>query len=97
MFDRIEHPARGRGGGRDGAPGSVALDDGTPLRGKGVQSVPAGRRLVLRLPGGGGYGEPLRRARAAVAADLAAGYVSKEQARSDYGLERGAGETGEPR
>jgi len=58
LFDRIEHPARGRHGGADGAPGRVALDDGTPLAGKGKQVVPAGRRLVLELPGGGGLGEP---------------------------------------
>ena len=31
MFDRIEHPARGRDGGENGAPGAVLLDDGTRL------------------------------------------------------------------
>ena len=46
MFDRVHHPARGREGGDDGAPGSVALDDGTALRPKGWQQVPPGRRLV---------------------------------------------------
>ena len=31
MFDRIDHPARGRDGGHDGEPGSVMLDDGTRI------------------------------------------------------------------
>jgi N-methylhydantoinase B len=87
MFDRLDHPARGRDGGSTGAPGSVALDDGTPLRGKGQQPIPPGRRLVLRLPGGGGHGDPLRRPRAVVMADVSAGYVSVDQAAVDYGLD----------
>ncbi len=76
MFDRVNHPAKGRDGGRDGAPGSVALDDGTKLRPKGWQHVPAGRRLVLELPGGGGYGDPARRSNAARSEDVSKGYVS---------------------
>ena len=52
MFDRVDHPARGRAGGCAGAPGGVRLDDGTPLRAKGRQYVPPERRLVLELPGG---------------------------------------------
>ena len=76
MFDRVNHPAKGRDGGRDGAPGSVTLDDGTKLRPKGWQHVPAGRRLVLELPGGGGYGDPARRSNAARSEDVSRGYVS---------------------
>ena len=56
LFDRIEHPARGRAGGGDGAPGRVSLASGRTLRGKGKQIVPAGDRLLLELPGGGGLG-----------------------------------------
>jgi N-methylhydantoinase A/oxoprolinase/acetone carboxylase beta subunit/N-methylhydantoinase B/oxoprolinase/acetone carboxylase alpha subunit len=59
LFDRIDHPARGRHGGGDGAPGRIALSDGTLLKGKGKQIIPRGRRLVLELPGGGGLGEPI--------------------------------------
>jgi N-methylhydantoinase B len=78
MFDRIQHAPRGRNGGRDGAAGMAALDDGTRLNPKGWQHVPAGRRLVLHLPGGGGYGDPARRDPAARAGDLVKGYVSGE-------------------
>ena len=78
MFDSIQHAPRGRNGGRDGAAGMAALDDGTRLNPKGWQHVPAGRRLVLHLPGGGGYGDPARRDPAARAGDLVKGYVSGE-------------------
>lgn len=77
MFDRVGHAAKGRNGGGDGAPGQVALDDGTRMRPKGWQQVPAGRRLVLNLPGGGGYGDPRRRDAQARARDLLRGYVTK--------------------
>ncbi|WP_332682024.1 hydantoinase B/oxoprolinase family protein [Bosea sp. (in: a-proteobacteria)] len=76
MFDRVVHPARGREGGKDGAPGSVMLDDGTRLQAKGRQHVPAGRRLVLQLPGGGGYGAPEQREKTAAERDIAFGYVT---------------------
>lgn len=77
MFDRIATPARGRDGGEDGAPGSAKLDDGTKLRPKGWQHVPAGRRLVLELPGGGGFGNPAERPAEAKAEDLSKGYVTE--------------------
>jgi N-methylhydantoinase B len=75
MFDRISFPARGRNGGAPGAPGSVKLDDNTPMRGKGWQHVPAGRRLRLELPGGGGFGNPTRRSAEAREEDRIRGYV----------------------
>lgn len=75
MFDRIGHAPRGRDGGKDGAPGAAMLDDGTVLKPKGWQHVPAGRRLVLHLPGGGGYGDPARRSAEARAEDAVKGYL----------------------
>jgi hypothetical protein len=42
MFDRVGHAAAGRDGGKPGAAGVVALDDGTKLKPKGWQHVPAG-------------------------------------------------------
>jgi N-methylhydantoinase B len=44
-----------------------------------------GDRLTFRTAGGGGWGEPRERARAAIERDIAAGYVSPEAARRDYG------------
>ena len=48
-------------------------------------ALAAGDRLTFRTAGGGGWGDPLRRARAAIEADIAAGYVSREAAAHDYG------------
>ncbi|MEM9628186.1 MAG: hydantoinase B/oxoprolinase family protein [Pseudomonadota bacterium] len=84
MFDRIANPARGRDGGLSGASGEVALADGARLKGKGRQMVQEGARLVLKLPGGGGYGPPGDRPREQVQADLDAGYISRAQAEADY-------------
>jgi N-methylhydantoinase B len=44
----------------------VRLASGATLPGKGLQIVPAGDRLVLELPGGGGWGDPACRAPAEV-------------------------------
>lgn len=76
MFDRVHHAARGRDGGEDGALGVVELDDGTQLRPKGWQHVPAGKRLILKAPGGGGFGPPSQRDEAARADDRLKGYVT---------------------
>lgn len=76
MFDRVDHPARGRDGGADGAPGHVYLDDGSPFDAKGQQPVPEDRRLILELPGGGGHGDPADRPPEARAADRRQGYVT---------------------
>ena len=80
MFDRTRYPARGRHGGSDGLAGSVALDDGTPLQGKGSRiEVPVGRRIVLNLPGGGGYGDPAERQSEATARDRRNDYLAARQ------------------
>ena len=86
MFDRVHNPACGRDGGAEGAPGRVRLGSGGALRAKGLQTVPAGDRLVMEVPGGGGHGDPKRRDPALVAADVADGLMSPEQARRDYGV-----------
>ncbi|QDC00844.1 hydantoinase B/oxoprolinase family protein [Mesorhizobium sp. 8] len=75
MFDRVNHAARGRNGGQDGVAGVVKLDDGTRMRPKGWQHVPAGRRLIMELPGGGGYGDPARRSADSRAEDETRGYL----------------------
>ncbi|MBS34818.1 MAG: 5-oxoprolinase [Thiotrichales bacterium] len=69
-FDRIDHPARGRGGGASGAPGLVQLNSGQRLRGKGAQTIPRGDRLVIHTPGGGGFGDPTERARLSMQRDV---------------------------
>jgi N-methylhydantoinase B len=78
MFDRINHPPKGRNGGKDGVAGVVTLDDGTKMRPKGWQHVPAGRRLIMELPGGGGYGDPAKRSLESQAEDRLRGYGTED-------------------
>ena len=81
MFDRIQHPARGRDGGAQGTPGRVYLKRGdveTELRGKGRDTVPPGATLVMETPGGGGIGPPGERDPDRVEADRLAGFVSMD-------------------
>ena len=87
MFDRIGHPARGRQGGGAGLAGSVRLNEGTELPGKGRDLVPAGATLILETPGGGGMGPASSRSRAAVERDLEAGLISPAAAAADYGYQ----------
>jgi N-methylhydantoinase B len=86
MFERVDHPPRGREGGHDGAAGVVALASGTRLRAKGQQAIPPYDRLRLEMAGGGGFGDPFTRDPARVAADVRNGLVSREAARREYGV-----------
>ena len=86
MLDRLHHPARGRRGGDSGAATTIARDDGTPMQGKGRQSVPSGTRVRMAFPGGAGYGPAAQRDKAAILRDLARGYITESSARQTYGL-----------
>jgi len=85
-FDRIVYPARGNAGARDGGSGRVSLASGAGLRGFGRQVIPAGDRVVIETPGGGGIGDPEQRARHLVAQDVRDGLVSPAQAKQIYGV-----------
>ncbi|QFG37345.1 N-methylhydantoinase B [Paracoccus pantotrophus] len=86
MFDRVDHPARGRRGGGNGAPMTIGRDDGQAMKCKGKQFMPHGRKVMLGLPGGAGYGPPAERPQELVRRDLALGYISPAFARDHYGL-----------
>jgi N-methylhydantoinase B/oxoprolinase/acetone carboxylase alpha subunit len=86
MFDRTRFPARGLHGGGTGAPGEVQLDDGQRLAPKGKHTIAAERTLILRLPGGGGYGAPYARPPEQVLQDVRNGFVSAAQAEAVYGV-----------
>ena len=86
MFDRVGHPARGRNGGGNGMNGRVYATSGVEMKAKGRQRVAAGDRLVLEMPGGGGYGDPMVRDPESVARDIRDGLVSRETAERDYGV-----------
>jgi N-methylhydantoinase B len=83
MFERIEHAAQGRAGGHAGSRGRVHLRGGQELQGKGLQRIPADELLILETPGGGGYGNPRRRAREQLQQDISLDLVSPAAA-ADY-------------
>ncbi|GAA5236762.1 hydantoinase B/oxoprolinase family protein [Verticiella sediminum] len=82
LGDRQAHPALGLHGGLPGAPAQVILPDGSCASLKSQTTLAPGARAVIRFAGGGGFGDPAARPAAAVAADVADGFVSREQARS---------------
>jgi N-methylhydantoinase B len=75
MFDRIDHPPRGRDGGAAGSPARVYLRSGKKLRGMGREMIPAGDAMILETAGGGGRGEPSDRAAKAISFDKKNGLV----------------------
>jgi len=86
MFDRGDHPARGRRGGGNGANTTIVRSDGAAMHVKGKQFVPHGARVVMAFPGGAGYGDPSERGIDLVKRDLARGYISAETAARDYNM-----------
>jgi N-methylhydantoinase B len=59
---------------------------GDTLKAKGRQRIPAGERLIMAMPGGGGYGPVSERDRQAVLDDVRNGLVSRRSAIDDYGV-----------
>ena len=86
MYDRTRFPAQGMRGGSPGSPGAVRIADGDTLHPKRQQRIPAGERILLDLPGGGGYGDPLERDTDLVRRDVEDGLVSVERAREVYSV-----------
>ncbi|MCB0046547.1 MAG: hydantoinase B/oxoprolinase family protein [Caldilineaceae bacterium] len=84
--DLMKYPAPGLHGGDAGALGDVFFEGVRLERFVPIQWQP-GEEVVLRVPGGGGYGDPLERERADVQADVTSGLVSLEAARDIYGLD----------
>jgi N-methylhydantoinase B len=89
-MDRYVFRPWGRLGGRPGARGYTLLNPGTEHEreiGK-IDVLQLGYGDVLRIgtPGGGGYGDPLERDPAEIAADVRRGLVGAASAGRDYGI-----------
>lgn len=87
LSDRHDHPATGLLGGGAGGPSRIVLSDGRRPHPKSRTVIDPGGRITLFYAGGGGYGDPKKRERAAVLEDVASGYVSAQAARDVYGVE----------
>ncbi len=57
-YERTVHPPRGRHGGQAGATGALRLQSGGQVKPLGRNVIPAGDRLIMEFPGGGGFGQP---------------------------------------
>jgi len=91
--ERGRYAPPGVAGGGEGALNKFRYeqDDGDkspPMTSKMVGiKIKQGQHLHLETPGGGGYGPALERDPAAVARDVALGYVSRDGAARDYAVE----------
>jgi N-methylhydantoinase B len=89
--ERTKDPPWGLHGGRPASVNEamVVRTDGSSESFRKATGVvlAAGDRLTFRTAGGGGWGNPRQRPREAIAADVAAGYVSAAAAMRDYGYE----------
>jgi N-methylhydantoinase B len=86
LIDRTRFPAAGLELGRAGLPGEFVLSTGERPKPKAITQLAPSVRVHLKLPGGGGYGDPFARDPELVLADVVEGYVSLEAARRDYGV-----------
>ena len=84
MYDRTRHPAQGIRGGSPGGAGAVRTAGGEELHPKRQQQIPEGERIILSLPGGGGFDAATKRDSALVSRDVSDGLVSVERAREVY-------------
>jgi N-methylhydantoinase B len=87
LSDRRDHPALGLLGGGAGAPALIELGDGRRPHPKSRTTVAPGTRVRMVYAGGGGYGDPRARDRAALENDLRDGYVTPTAVRAQYGRE----------
>ena len=72
--------------GPPGANGRIELVSGKQLPPKAHSSIPVGDRLRVSMPGGGGYGDPMKRDADKVAEDVMLGLVSRDAAEKIYGV-----------
>lgn len=83
--DLIKFPAPGLAGGHAGRLGEVYLN-GEKIERFPPMEIQPGAVCVLRIPGGGGHGDPKTREHDRVREDVVLGIVSPEAARAVYGL-----------
>lgn len=86
LFDRTKYAAKGSAGGMAGGYGRISTSTGEVLETKGVREFEPGTRIVIELPGGGGFYAAHTRDPRAVRQDVLDGLVSIAAAREFYGV-----------
>jgi N-methylhydantoinase B len=79
LAERTVFPAFGIEGGNDGALGELRIN-GEKTDPKKQYVLQKGDTVSLGTPGGGGHGDPKKRSKVALAADVSAGYVTDQTA-----------------
>jgi N-methylhydantoinase B len=88
LGDRHKFVPYGLAGGEPGAKAETILNpdrNALALGSKEIREIAKGDVVSLRLSGAGGYGPPAERDPAAIAEDIADGYVSRDFAAAKYG------------
>jgi N-methylhydantoinase B len=87
-YDKSRFPPGGIAGGKAGRGARFVIRLGTAQEyatpSSGRYEMRAGERFLLQSAGGGGCGDPHARDRAALARDIAEGYVSADAAKNEY-------------
>src|SRR5204863_6261720 len=93
MYSRSKVPPWGLSGGRDGSVNYVHVlrSDGREEKYSSCAKLPLKRGDVVRIvtANGGGYGDPRKRLRERVLADLEDGYITRAVAEELYGFDAG--------
>ena len=85
MIDRTQHPAQGLLKGESGASGDFELND-VAVPPKTIMWMDEKDEITMNPPGGGGYGDPLKRDPTQVLNDVRNGFVTEQAAESAYGV-----------
>jgi N-methylhydantoinase B len=88
--DRFRLAPRGLAGGMSGSTGACYVTRGTDIihvGSKGSLALEPGDRVVFRLGGGGGYGNPMHRNRQSIEADVRSGLITRPVAEAVYGCQ----------
>jgi len=86
IADRTQYAAPGLLGGKEGATGEVSLENGERLHAKALMDLKSGDVVHVNLPGGGGYGDPMKRDVEKVRWDVIDGYITPQEAEKKYGV-----------
>ncbi len=90
MGDRTKFGPRGAHGGTNGARNEIYIlkrngdIDRLPHGAKGGATIHKGDVIVIRTPGGGGYGNPMERDRELILRDVVNEVITREEAERDY-------------
>ena len=84
--ERTKYAAAGLKGGLSGSKGEFLIDKKKITNSKKDVEIQSGIQVTLKLPGGGGYGDPLQRSINSVFDDVVNGFVSKRSAKKIYGV-----------